>query len=160
MKVVFLDFDGVLNSEEWYWKGGTLAVVPTFDPACVERLRRILDATGAAVVLTTAWRVNGVERCIGWLAEAGLECRVIGRTPRLRGDRRDEIRAWLVRHGATVERFVVLDDSEDADIGGGRFVRTDWRRGLQDDHVERAVAVLAGGGRWAGRGGDDGRAEG
>lgn len=49
MKVIFLDIDGVLNSNDWYVKtrgvggynGGDI------DPECIELINDLIDATGA-----------------------------------------------------------------------------------------------------------------
>ncbi|WP_205961074.1 HAD domain-containing protein, partial [Paramuribaculum intestinale] len=60
--VIFLDFDGVLNTEQCQAR---LAVEgmpnkdawgPLFDQRAVENLRRIIDATDAAIVISSSWR--------------------------------------------------------------------------------------------------------
>ncbi len=71
MKVIFLDFDGVLNSEEFFImshhsaddkKGWT--ETDDFDPYAVKLLNQITKATGAKIVISSAWRIN---RTIEWL---------------------------------------------------------------------------------------------
>lgn len=60
-KYLFLDIDGVLNHDEWFesvhykkhqenWKKSM------FDPECVARVNKILDATGARLVVSSSWR--------------------------------------------------------------------------------------------------------
>ena len=52
MKVIFLDIDGVLNSNDWYVKtrgiggynGGDV------DPKCIELINDLIDATGAKII--------------------------------------------------------------------------------------------------------------
>jgi hypothetical protein len=53
-----------------------------------------------------------------------------------------EIAHWL--DGRTgIDAFVILDDDDSAGVGFERvFVRTDGATGLQDEHVERAIAIL------------------
>lgn len=53
MKVIFLDIDGVLNSNDWYVKtrgvggynGGDI------DPECIELINDLIDATGAKIIM-------------------------------------------------------------------------------------------------------------
>lgn len=49
MKVVFLDIDGVLKEESYK---------AAFQDECFARLKRIIDATDAQIILTSSWRVN------------------------------------------------------------------------------------------------------
>jgi hypothetical protein len=51
-KILFLDMDGVLNAHEWLGEAGSCDVRHD----CVLRLNRILHETGAAIVLSSAWR--------------------------------------------------------------------------------------------------------
>lgn len=54
MKLIFLDIDGVLNYEgyERFTRMGTRFV----DPVLIKRLKKIIDRTGAKVVLSSTWR--------------------------------------------------------------------------------------------------------
>ena len=61
MKIIFLDIDGVLNSDTWEkskaFKNG---VYPSnsFDPFSVQLLNNIINETQAKVVLTSTWRLK------------------------------------------------------------------------------------------------------
>ena len=54
MKLIFLDIDGVLNYEGYgrLTRSGTRFV----DPVLIKRLKKIIDCTGAKVVLSSTWR--------------------------------------------------------------------------------------------------------
>lgn len=161
MKVIFLDFDGVLNSDRWlavigqeWTAAGQGAPIPRprhIDPAAVGLLNQLVDRTGAVVVVSSAWRTLGITECRAILRQRGCVARVVGATPlfvprqRLseRVIRGREIRAWLSRR-RKVERFVVLDDMGAAEFEGmwDSLVQTDGRKGLTQDDVERAVRIL------------------
>ena len=49
MKVLFLDIDGVLKEESYK---------AAFQDECFARLKRIIDATDAQIILISSWRVN------------------------------------------------------------------------------------------------------
>ena len=156
MKVVFLDFDGVINnadtlrseeqeanfeaphlSMEW-WAAG-------LDKGMVALVNDLLDRTGAKVVVSSSWRM-GATTC--WLQavleEVGFTGEVIGTTPRFTGvDRSEEIAAWVQGHSGQVEQFVILDDDWDANIPG-HFIRTSFKVGLTPRHIDKAVAILNG----------------
>lgn len=60
-KYLFLDIDGVLNHDEWFESDGyrhnqSNWHVSMFDPKCVERVNRILEETGAELVVSSSWR--------------------------------------------------------------------------------------------------------
>jgi hypothetical protein len=166
VKVLFLDIDGVLNSADWYGRRPReLRDLPNtdhntglyeLDPEAVARLGRILDATGALVVLSSSWRISWeVAAMRAVLGARGFDgARLIDATPVLRtkhngetrAQRGDEIALWLRTGPEPVEAFAVLDDSDDMDDEEGivrpRFVRTSWATGLLDEHVERVIALL------------------
>lgn len=52
-KVIFLDIDGVLNDEGLRYDEGHI-----IDNQFVLNLRRIIDKTGAEIVLTSSWRYS------------------------------------------------------------------------------------------------------
>lgn len=162
MRAVLLDFDGVLNSADWTARRGEsptdwLDRSHDLDPAAVARLNTIVERTGAGVVISSSWRImyplDEIEKL---LSDAGFAGEIIGVTPFYRGGswvggryrtRADEIQAWLDEH-SDVESFVVLDDDGLGEKCGpspldSHLVRTNALSGLQLEHVERAVEILA-----------------
>ncbi len=69
MKVIFLDFDGVLNSghhmrtlllEQKYGGVAEDAYGYLFCPHTVEHLKHVLDTTRAKIVISSTWRKSGL----------------------------------------------------------------------------------------------------
>lgn len=125
------------------------------DPARMLLLRRIVEATGAKLVLSTSWRTHweknaetGDEtgRQINQIFEE-YQLEVYDKTPQLGARREEEIRRWL-ELAAEVENFVVLDDMFlCADFLKNHFVRTsNFRDGLDEEDAQKAIAILNGGG--------------
>lgn len=148
--IIFLDIDGVLNSDAFYDRllaAGEPIPRPPIDREAVARLERIVQATGAEIVLSTSWR--GHPDLPRWLVERGCSAEVVGMTPVLRGDRGREIAAWLRRNRfrrnpALAGPFAILDDGDDVGALAPWLVRTTPELGLQDGHVDRAIALLGG----------------
>ena len=66
-KIIFLDFDGVLNTEynqrlllyqgkAWQDEDGAV-----FDPEAIKQLKRVIDATKADIVIESSWKYFGLE---------------------------------------------------------------------------------------------------
>ena len=148
MKVIFLDIDGVLNSWAWTDKEGERESFPGWnkvDPEACARLNRIVEATGAKVVISSTWRkALRLSEIRGVLAKCGAKVDVIGATPVLWKPRGLEIQSWLDGPD-DVEAFVILDDDADMEHLVGKLVQTSCATGLMDEHVDRAIAVLNGG---------------
>jgi hypothetical protein len=153
MKVIFLDFDGVLNSVR-YDRERARGDTNNIDVTRLPLLKEIVDRTGAKIVLSTSWRIywdrdealcEPIGRWINELfAQYGLF--VFDKTITISSSDRDqEVRRWLSAHDGEVEAFVILDDIA---FGWGdlsdHLVRTHPRigRGLEREHVERAIALL------------------
>lgn len=133
--VIFLDIDGVLTPFDG---DGTL------DVDCVDRLARIVNASKAAVVISSSWRHQmSLDRLRERLSDAGFRGPIVDVTPTVLGaTREDEILAWLARAPKGL-RFLVLDDALPAGRLNARWLVTDETLGLQDDDVERAIGLLA-----------------
>lgn len=160
MKIVFLDFDGVLNSRAFFrankGKGATneLGEAGAIDPKAVAKLNRLLDETMAVVVVSSSWRCAYSQAKLGEiLSLRGFTGLVIGVTPdltttsedglHLAKERGDEIRQWLDDNTHfDVTSFVVLDDNGDMRAVRDRFVQTDFDTGLTDERVERCIEIL------------------
>jgi HAD domain in Swiss Army Knife RNA repair proteins len=106
MKVIFLDIDGVLNCKNTPNPRKFPYIV---DPKLLKRFKRLLQCTGAKVVLSSTWRYDpaGLFSAKHW----GIPfIDVIPDMPKR--PRRDEVLAWLKTH-PKVKRFVVIDDEDD-----------------------------------------------
>lgn len=112
---VFADIDGVFNHARLYAalaaRRGTTTPVDWLDPVCLARMNTVCDATGAELVISSAWPsyVGGLDAVVTILRAAGLTAPVVGATPeanplpledphRTRKGRGYEIRAWLRAH--------------------------------------------------------------
>lgn len=109
------------------------------DPTAVETLNAITRRWGLQVVVSSAWRV--MPDLDSLLRANGVEAEIIGGTPSRAGPRGVEIREWLAEH-PEVKTFVIVDD--DGDMGDLRdhLVQTDYRHGLQPEHIECVAVVL------------------
>lgn len=168
MKVLFLDFDGVLNGRAFLDtlpRTITLQARPDIDPACAARVQRICDVTGASIVVTSSWREmrahdgkpdtchapRDLSTLAGWLTDAGITAPVIGATSIAPmgvddnpGRRRSwQILAWTFDH-PEVTRWVALDDLEmpPSDLWEHRFIRTDGNTGVTEADADRAIELL------------------
>ena len=141
-KVLFLDFDGVLNSAEVFKVRGTADCI---DRTMVLRVARIVEETGCSVVISSTWRLlHSMGQLKAMLRLNGLPDVVIDKTPSLwhnDGNRGDEIRTWL-NANPHVKQFVILDDEADMGDCIDHLVRTSFKTGLQDEHVEQAITIL------------------
>ena len=110
MKVIFLDIDGVLNSDEYLDKvknSDIQGIERDIDVGKVKLLKRAIDETGARVVLSSSWRYTRNARYLKELL-ANYEIRVDS-TPYIQDIRGLEIKKWLSENQG-VEDFIILDD--------------------------------------------------
>lgn len=106
MKVIFLDIDGVLNCATTPNPRKLPYIV---DPKLLRRFKRLLQRTGAKVVLSSTWRYDPA----GLFSAKHWGVPFIDVTPDMpHRPRRDEVIAWLKSH-PKVKRFVVIDDEDD-----------------------------------------------
>lgn len=147
-RILFLDIDGVLNSAAWFAKMQCDAlsrepISNMIDPACVARVNRILDASGARVVVSSSWRIIRILGEINAaLKEKGFTGKIIGKTPQGLRCRGEEIQRWLTDHGHSPDHALILDDDSDMAHLTPCLVRTSWSCGITDADVARALAVF------------------
>lgn len=151
MKVILLDIDGVLNEDSTPTR--TKSRMIFVDEEKLLRLKRIVETTGAKIVLSSTWRYDRDDPSLSGdfleLREAfhavGLD--FYGFTPvDAIGIRRGmEIRAWLGLH-PEVTKFVILDDElfDYAERGLlSRLVKTDFAYGgLTEELAQEAIVLL------------------
>lgn len=154
MNVIFLDIDGVLNSQQTEERcNGVIGI----DSDKVARLAEIVNANKAILMLTSSWRLHWWKRekeddeqhPLGEyldkkLAEYGLK--IYDTVPYAGFNRGTAILKWLESTELTVNKFIILDD-ELFDYGEenvrllGYVVKTSFYNdngGLQDLHVVEA----------------------
>jgi len=138
--VLFLDVDGVLHS---------LYGDDLFRDSCCKLLEHILRSTGAAIVLSSSWRMdNGkVTMLNGLLQQRRLEP-IYDCTVELDGPREAEICEWLDRHPG-VTQWAALDDMDlqasqtlHAWRMRGHFVQTNSETGLVPQDAEAVIHML------------------
>lgn len=162
MKIIFLDIDGVLNSDNWFQtledRGESLESLESdFDPEAVKNLQHIIDKTGAKIVLSSCWRLTKtVEELQKLFNKIGLICDVIGKTERLKGNfdipRGSEIRKYLRDNfhfppydfqETKLENYIIIDDDSDMLLEQkDNFVQTSWREGLTRDKAIECLTIL------------------
>ena len=151
MKVIFLDIDGVLNHEQHYkWLMETDEPTPMqrtypyteFNPESCRLLREIIWETGAQIVVSSSWRLDGEARLNSLFKRFGLP-RIYSITPCLNTERGIEIGVWLAAH-PEVTNYVILDDDEDMNAEQKPFfIKTNpYEDGLNEDVKERAIQIL------------------
>lgn len=149
MKIIFLDVDGVLNSNSFAESMFETEGVRVFhedilDKRCIVRLKTIVSRTGAEIVLSSTWRriPEAREHLCNQLAEFGLT--IHSDTPCMGRKRGDDISEWFIRHrDLDIESYIILDDDSDMGIHMSHLVHTsffEW--GLEDKHIEPAVQIL------------------
>jgi hypothetical protein len=161
MKVIFLDVDGVLNSEETceHWheitQGGNgfggffreedaITISDTkWGESLVGRVRKIVEATGANIVISSTWRRHfSIEKFKEMFKLYGWDVPVIGMTPKLSGGRGVEINAWLKNN--PVESYVIIDDVDQFLIEQRPYyVETNMMVGITEDDVTKAINILS-----------------
>ena len=110
MKVIFLDIDGVLNSDEYFDKIRNLDIQGIEQEVDIEKiklLKKAINETGAKVVLSSSWRNTRNGQQLKELLSNYEIC--VDSTPFIQNKRGLEIKQWLSEHQC-IEDFVILDD--------------------------------------------------
>ncbi len=143
MKVIFLDFDGVLlplptdGHYEPDLKPGTEAM---------NNLNLLIQLTRAEVVVTSAWRVSRTVKELEELLKSwGYKWSVLDKTKNGDGDedRGYDIQYWLANSREVIDAFVVIDDDRtDLELFADKMVSPKPDKGLQFHDVSEAVRIL------------------
>ena len=164
MKIIFLDFDGVVTAKNGtpgsYMTHGLDEYGPT--PVCVNRLMKLVKDSGAKIVISSNWRKfdvdgpgsiwenpwyggvkNPLPKFIPALGDAYLES-----LPAIRLCKAAVADYWLLVKGNAVESFVALDDMcahegyDRFETFKDRYINTDPETGITDEDCEKALAIL------------------
>lgn len=164
-KYIFLDIDGVLNSEHTWDENGDQQSASIICDQYLENLRNIVEKTDAKLVLSSSWRVyfgeniNDPRHIMGIylvtvLAKHNLKLHDM--TPFVKGqfsnERGLEIKTYIDQHKIT--DYVIIDDEEFSDfkkhIDMSRFIQTKFgdettnieTEGLNTKVAEKVIKIL------------------
>ena len=144
MKVIFLDFDGVINNWEHF---------DEIDYNNVKYLLQIIDKTGAKIVSTSSkkysfqrnssikYEDSSFYEYVNVLRDYGINIEDI--TPYVDGNRELEISEYLRLH-PDIEHFLILDDDYVIKNLKEHQVFLDLYRGICEEHVEPSINILNG----------------
>ena len=147
MKAIFLDIDGVLNSDEHtaFIKSFVTYsdnMIEPFDDDCLYNLKYIVDETDAKIIITSIWRLfpDYLYILMNKLEEYGLDKNVISLTISNKyKDKLQEIAVKLKKLGIT--EYVVLDNDKTLNLD--RHIITNNVTGLTKIDAKQAVKILS-----------------
>lgn len=172
MRVLFLDFDGVLNSKRWwderpskeqiadefiYQNVGFASeqwvwALRSVDPAAVACVNAIVERSDARVCVSSSWRhMFALPKLEHLLRVRGFKHHLIGATPdamyvRERGEKRvergEEIARWMELMNVQPDDIAILDDDGDMAHLCDRLFQTQFDEGLRDYHVDGVVGMF------------------
>lgn len=153
MKVIFLDFDGVITSPDTKWK---------INMNKINIINDICDKTDAKIVVSSCWRIGYLcdvyafhERLKQYFIKHNyldnfkdtfdkFISNIIGMTEYIGGLRGDEIKSYINEH-PEIENYVIIDDDSDmCDYQLCNFVQTDTWYGITERDAKLCVDILNG----------------
>jgi hypothetical protein len=151
LRLLFLDFDGVLNSRKYFnQRGPRTQPEDDIDPATIELVNEIIRQTGASIVVSSTWRrLFDPDWITAMLERKGLWARIVGSTPYVRPRRfsetimrGQEIATFIDSFPRQIASFSILDDGNDMLSLTHRLARTDSADGLTCSEVTKAIEHL------------------
>ncbi len=153
MKVIFLDFDGVMDTAYYGHILGKEGLPyhdefgAVFDPSCVRNLKEIIDRTGAEIVVTSSWKsLMNYKDLLDMWKKRGLPGYVMDATPSSSEckHRGDEIDAWL-KECKDECQYIILDDIDESNFNEhqlSRLIVVNPYHGLDNEVAEKAIKIL------------------
>lgn len=162
MNYIFLDVDGVLNSDEFFREHLNENI--NVDETRVKLVADFVKKTNARIILSSSWRIlfddkmqtarRKGEELIKVFSKYHIE--IYDRTKVCissygyydAGERFNEINDYICKNLTPIDKFVIFDDE---DFGGTlkkfgpRFIQTNWfERGINEKCIEKAFKYLGG----------------
>ena len=130
-----------------------------FDPNAVSNLKKILDQTGADIVISSSWKSFGYSELEEMWEERGLPGKLIGITPNSVSDemllnadldnmelfsiRGMEIKEWLSKKGRSISHYAIIDDMDNMlPEQQSHFVKTDPEIGITKENADQVIAII------------------
>lgn len=148
IKVLFLDIDGVLNTDRQHWHCQMNGITPVdefgyeFDHKAVDNLATILEETGAEIVISSSWKFLGLQT----LQKMWEDRKLPGTILDITSDGKSkgwEIDEWLMECESQVNRYAIIDDENDIlPKQLNHFVQTNSQFGITCKDAERVITIL------------------
>ena len=142
MKVIFVDVDGVLNSDDFI---DSVKGKQDIDIKTVLLLKRAIEETGAKIVMDTSFRyTQSFLKVQEMLLQNGI---MFDKTPFIDNERGKEIKQYLSEH-RNIEDYILLDDDVFSDFDDellSHLIKMDDTntrgigKGLQEKDVEEII---------------------
>lgn len=151
MKIIFLDFDGVMDTgyydmmllRQGLPECDEYGVV--FDPQCVANLCTIIKNTKADIVVTSSWKyLMSYKQLLEMWSARGLPGFITDMTPNVSNHRGNEIDAWLKECECGCE-YVIIDDLCAANFNIHQLpflITVNPYNGLDEIATEKAISIL------------------
>jgi len=124
---------------------GVLCINGTIYGSLVKNLKKIVEKTGANIVLSSNWRLypSYYKRIVDVLEKYGM--RISGHTGNINDERPTEIFNWILKNKPAM--CVILDDRNlEREKNGHKikeaFIRTKYSTGLTTEYVQKAAFML------------------
>ncbi len=152
MNIIFLDFDGVLDtaSYDMYLVRHGLPECdengrPVFDPKCIDNLKQIIDTTNADIVVTSDWKyIDSYENLLEMWLYRDMPGFMTDLTPNISKHRGDEIARWLIECKINCN-YVIIDDLGPENFNEeqlDRLVTINPNYGLDKDAAIKAISII------------------
>lgn len=144
-KIIFLDFDGVMNCSSTKdritfppWGAGFRGL----DDDKVQLVSKLAEVTGAKVVISSTWRLHfKIDELREMLGKRGFKAEIIDETPHSHSERGEEIQDWIDLNG-TPAAFVVLDDIRTQFVAAGVQCHSNDNDGFTQELFDQGVQIL------------------
>lgn len=135
-KIIFLDFDGVLNvSRPDYDRFGQM-----FHQRFINNLERIIEETGAKIVVTSSWRTSGLVEMRQMWQERNYPGEIVDITPR------HTISKFFFDEDSLLNTGELFETPQPRGLeiaywlkNAANFSRVDWRKDLQLKCIEESL---------------------
>lgn len=148
INVIFLDFDGVINTLVYDEKEKRIRYFypddgKVNDRTAIEYINLLGEKTEANVVVSSSWRIGETLASLQEiLYNSGLRLDVIGKTPRMDYHiRGEEIQEYLKYH-PEVDKFIIIDDDEDMGELTHRLVKCEDDIGFKAKQYFEALKLM------------------
>jgi len=146
-RIIFLDIDGVLNSEEYHRNSlNSGKDFSRFDPSSVSLIKALVEEFSLRIVISSTWRYGAIDRLMHELKKNKLLDYLYHDwfTPVIHpAHRGTEIKLWLDLHPEVAEYVIIDDDSNILEEQKSNFVNTSLHLGMNSEHYNRVRAIFS-----------------